>query len=378
MIIGFDILLKEDLKPVLLEVNCNPSLRIDFESETPDGQIKTLPSPIDVEIKKPLVLETLRLACPKKKLEQIERLKKEEEQVQRSALYRQNLVKHRIEQRSLSSIQSKKINFNKMPLLSKPSESYIKKLKASTSNTPDLKSNLNQTESSGSTTSILTSNFMNSSSTIISSNNSSSKTSQCLRNIFPNNNLRRQYNHLFIQDNIADLFIFFTMYNNYKLMTHGEFRLFVKSCNISNRQLSSDNLDIIFYDLSKKWDMYNTKKRFYDEEQNPIIGLCYQGFVECFIKLSRLIFTNEQTLEQCVRSFISYCKIILLQKGFKTSQFYSLDLNKIENNFLFNKLDNLKLRLIKRNEYQTSDFESPTNLLKTKKSIFPIFFDTMA
>lgn len=62
-------MLKEDLKPVLLEVNCNPSLRIDFESETSDGRTVSLASPIDVEIKKPLILETLRLACPKKKLD---------------------------------------------------------------------------------------------------------------------------------------------------------------------------------------------------------------------------------------------------------------------------------------------------------------------
>ena len=62
-------MLREDLKPVLLEVNCNPSLRIDFECESPDGEVKLLPSPIDVEIKKPLVLETLKLACPKKKIE---------------------------------------------------------------------------------------------------------------------------------------------------------------------------------------------------------------------------------------------------------------------------------------------------------------------
>jgi hypothetical protein len=31
-ILGFDILLKEDLNPVLLEVNCNPSLTVDYET----------------------------------------------------------------------------------------------------------------------------------------------------------------------------------------------------------------------------------------------------------------------------------------------------------------------------------------------------------
>lgn len=54
---------------MLLEVNCNPSLRIDYETEDLEGKITTVPSPIDEEIKMPLVLETLKLVAPKQKLE---------------------------------------------------------------------------------------------------------------------------------------------------------------------------------------------------------------------------------------------------------------------------------------------------------------------
>lgn len=66
------------LKPILLEVNANPSLRIDFDHTNQAGKevidyfrdSSTLiisgklihePSPIDEEIKRPLVTETLKL-----------------------------------------------------------------------------------------------------------------------------------------------------------------------------------------------------------------------------------------------------------------------------------------------------------------------------
>ena len=67
-ILGFDILLKEDGRPVLLELNANPSLRIDFEAEVSPGIFQSFYSQVDEKIKKALVLDTLLLVVPTKGL----------------------------------------------------------------------------------------------------------------------------------------------------------------------------------------------------------------------------------------------------------------------------------------------------------------------
>ena len=69
-----------------------------------------------------------------------------------------------------------------------------------------------------------------------------------------------------------------------------------------NDLFSSDNLDIIYYDLSKKWKFYNRKK-----SETTTIGLCYQGFAEFFLTYSQLNF-NEKSLELSLKSMISHCK----------------------------------------------------------------------
>ena len=52
---------------MLLEVNASPSLRIDFDREVAPGIYEHVFSPVDEEIKKPLVFDTLLLVAPKRK-----------------------------------------------------------------------------------------------------------------------------------------------------------------------------------------------------------------------------------------------------------------------------------------------------------------------
>lgn len=67
-----------------------------------------------------------------------------------------------------------------------------------------------------------------------------------------------------------------------------------------------DNLDIIFFDLSKRWELYNRRK--VNPENSEEADLCYQAFVQFFLTFSQLNF-SEENLEKNLRLMISHCQL---------------------------------------------------------------------
>jgi magnesium-transporting ATPase (P-type) len=125
--------------------------------------------------------------------------------------------------------RSCKFDINRFPLLSKPGDQYKKKLKENISNSLSFS---NQKLMSCSTANFIIEKknemIQSLKNSFLNDNENSKQVKSCLRNIYPKNNNKSNYSHLFILQQISEIFIYLTLATGLKTMTHSCFRVFIK------------------------------------------------------------------------------------------------------------------------------------------------------
>nr|XP_060613570.1 tubulin polyglutamylase TTLL11 [Anolis sagrei ordinatus] len=203
-ILGFDILLMKNLKPILLEVNANPSMKIEHEKEVSPGVFEYIPSPVDEEIKVAVIRDTLRLVDPRKK-------KKLQQQGEMGA-----------EPAPLDDEEEEEEEEEEEDFLD---EDSIDRLE------------LHRRESL----------------------EEEKAPSLCLKQVFPK--YAKQFNFLRLVERIAALFIRFLGLKGTTKLGPTAFRTFIRNSRVSNSGFSMAAADILYIDITRRGSSYGVEQR---------------------------------------------------------------------------------------------------------------------
>nr|XP_058929025.1 tubulin polyglutamylase TTLL11 isoform X2 [Kogia breviceps] len=259
-ILGFDILLMKNLKPILLEVNANPSMRIEHEQELSPGVFESVPSLVDEEVKVAVIRDTLRLMDPFKK--------KRENHFPDIYMDRKHRFPPVSDRMSSLKLQLSKLSVVRSQQLGKPLASK-------------------EEPSEGDVASALAGG----------ASPEGHLPSICLKQVFPK--YAKQFNYLRLVDRMANLFIrFLGIKGTMKLGPTG-FRTFIRNCKLSSSSLSMAAVDILYIDITRRW---NSMTMVHQDS-----GMGLQAFVEAFFYLAQRKFKMLPLHEQ-VASLIDLCE----------------------------------------------------------------------
>ncbi|NXK83724.1 TTL11 polyglutamylase, partial [Amazona guildingii] len=271
-ILGFDILLMKNLKPMLLEVNANPSMRIEHEQELSPGVFENVPSPVDEEVKVAVIRDTLRLMDPQnKKRKDIQcwlypaiadgklQLKPVKTQVKHGMKDKQH--KHHSLKLSL------KLKCQTSGHVSEANEDL---LDTGPADGPEHE-----------TTRALEPELP----------------SLCLKQVFPK--YAKQFNYLRLVDRVAALFIRFLGVKGTTKLGPTGFRTFIRNCKLSNSNFSMACVDILYIDITRRRNGMGI-----DHKES---GMCLQAFVEAFFCLAQKKYKS-LPLHQQVTLLIDFCE----------------------------------------------------------------------
>ncbi|UJR08939.1 hypothetical protein I4U23_013191 [Adineta vaga] len=377
-IVGFDIILTDELKPILLEVNANPSLRIDFDKENDAGKRIYQTSPIDEEIKKTLILETLKLALPKKRLETFTRHAQFQINDELLTQRLEKVAQRRVEERNerIKSAQKSRFDIKRNPYFSRPPDPKSKEFEdidlikstshAQRSILPDNK--LKQTkilaeivaEDERGRSAFKMKRSMIKSATSRPRSPSKNNLVKQLRLIYPSTE-KTKYQHLVLIDKIAYIYIQFVVIHGYKTMNNVQFRTFTNTCGIIDEMITTSSIDILYYQILRKWQQFVSRTPL-SEILFFLPGLPFSAFTEAMFLLSQRKFPDTSSLLDSVTQLVNIC-IRNLKSSFQTSS-------------------SQQRQQQRSNRFNRSVISSATtnNDDKTKqitKSVFPLFFDVL-
>ncbi|XP_053422790.1 tubulin polyglutamylase TTLL11 isoform X6 [Nycticebus coucang] len=250
----------KNLKPILLEVNANPSMRIEHEQELSPGVFENVPSLVDEEVKVAVIRDTLRLMDPLKK--------KRDSHFPDINTDRKQRFSPVSDRMSSSNLKLSKLSIVRSQQLEKPLARKEELLDSEQTGTPD-------------------GTF----------NPEAHLPSICLKQVFPK--YAKQFNYLRLVDRMANLFIrFLGIKGTMKLGPTG-FRTFIRNCRLSSSSLSMAAIDILYIDITRRWNSVTLDQR--DS------GMCLQAFVEAFFFLAQRKFKMMPLHEQ-VASLIDLCE----------------------------------------------------------------------
>ncbi|XP_032089140.1 tubulin polyglutamylase TTLL11 [Thamnophis elegans] len=249
-ILGFDILLMKNLKPILLEVNANPSMKIEHEQEVSPGITQYIPSPVDEEVKVAVIRDTLRLVDPhrKKKKKQKKKKQQEEEEEEEEELTEQPLAEP-----------------GGLPAQEKETF-YQEELE----NKPELRE---------------------------SPPPEAGPPAACLKEVFPK--YAKQFSYLRLVERIAALFIRFLGVKGTTKLGPTGFRMFIRNSKISNSCFSMAAGDILYIDITRRGNGLGADQRE--------AGMNLQGFVEAICLLAQRRYKSLSLHEQ-VELLLDYCE----------------------------------------------------------------------
>ncbi|NXY67643.1 TTL11 polyglutamylase, partial [Glareola pratincola] len=250
-ILGFDILLMKNLKPMLLEVNANPSMRIEHEQELSPGVFENVPSPVDEEVKVAVIRDTLRLVDPQKKK-------------------RKDVQPHVESCKNKVNVRCNCVLWYRCQTLEEASEAKEDAREAGAGDGG---------ERGG------------------SRSPEAGLPSLCLKQVFPK--YAKQFSYLRLVDRVAALFIRFLGVKGTTKLGPTGFRTFIRNCKLSNSNFSMASVDILYIDITRRWNSMGI-----DHKES---GMCLQAFVEAFFCLAQKKYKSLPLHEQ-VSSLIDFCE----------------------------------------------------------------------